>query len=230
MEYVITVLAFLAGGGCSVFISQKQIAVKSQEIASSEMRVRELEKQIHIKEREFLDEKNKIEVSHLQEMRAIREGAHKEGFDLGIVENEKDHLIFITNLKSEHLETIRKECARAADEAKSKLRAEMEMQTKMFSVSIRPYVKIIKDDGVFYDDYHSKVGYQYQLLINGIPAFQPHIIIEHEEKLSDFKEENVKVLIEQATKAAEIAMQLYLGGATSSMIKVSPELVERVTT
>lgn len=232
MEYylLVSIVSLFVGAGAVLFLHRKQSNKNFHELSAAEARTRDLEKQIHIKERDFIDEKNKIETAHHEAIKTIRENSYKDGFDHGMAEKEKDHLIAITNLNSKYLEDVRKECARAAQEARNELKADLDKKGKIFSVSIRPYVKTIKNSGVFYDDYSSDVGYQYQLLVNGIPAFSPHIIVEKTEAVSDFKEENMKYLIEQAKEAAKIAVKVYLGDVSSMFNLIDAPVINQITT
>lgn len=76
-----------------------------------------------------------------------------------------------------------------------------------FSVQIRPYVVKIKDEGIIFDNHFSAIGFQYQLLVNGIPCFQPHVVIEQEYRETEVNDERLKWLTEQAFKAAQLALQ-----------------------
>lgn len=79
-----------------------------------------------------------------------------------------------------------------------------------FSVKVSPYRDEIKTgtDGLIFNDiYHEvMIGYQYQLLINGVPALKPAIIIEEylieEKREVDFaKIERITNLVESKIKS-----------------------------
>lgn len=227
MDPITSALATAFGASIIWYLLYRKSSSSIQEnLKLSELQVRELEKSLHVKERDFLEEKNRIELGHSEKMKQEKDRMFKDGREIGLREAEKDHLIALTTQKSELSAVIQSERDSAAQEAREKQRREYELQTKMFSVSIRPYVKITKCTGMFTDEVETESGYQYQLLVNGIPAFKPHVIIEANEKQAKFKEENLKFLVEQATKAAEVAVQIYMGG-NGQYIKYSPELVER---
>jgi hypothetical protein len=69
----------------------------------------------------------------------------------------------------------------------------------------------------FKSKYEKRIGYQYQLLVNGIPAFQPHVITESTELVVTTKDENIDKVAGQALQAAQqvaqAAIDTYLGGA-----------------
>ena len=54
-------------------------------------------------------------------------------------------------------------------------------------------------------------GYQYQLLVNGMPAFSPHIVAERTETKKATNPELERALLQTAERAADAAIQLYLG-------------------
>ena len=102
------------------------------------------------------------------------------------------------------------------------------MQGKLFDVSVRPYLKVQNSKGLFKDQDIIEAGYQYQLLVNGIPAFQPSVIVEETRRSSKVNEENVKALLQVAERAAKAAADLYLG-AGASAAKLGPAIIRRIT-
>lgn len=67
-----------------------------------------------------------------------------------------------------------------------------------FQVQIRPYVRKHIKKGAIWSDYYYGVGYQYQLMVKGIPCFAPNIIIEREEKVTEFNEKSLNKFLECA--------------------------------
>lgn len=203
------------------------IKKKEDKYLKMESKTHEMEKQIHLNETKFLEQKNTAEIIHRSEQKILRDSVRKEGYEHGLAEGKKDHLIEITNLKAEHRVNVVEERARAAVEARTSALAEFELQNKLFSVTIKPYVSVEKINGYIWDEYKSETGYQYQLLINGIPAFQPHVVIESSEKLKEVNEEKMKVLLECALGAAKSAAELYMGGSASAGLKMSTPIINR---
>lgn len=199
-----------------------------EELASQVAATRELEKQLHLKDRDFLEERNRIELKNVENLRAARATAFEEGRQLGLAESNRDHVNELATQRSELITKREMEREQAAAEARDKLRSEYELQTKLFTVKISPYVKITEDKGLFSDKYETISGYQYQLLVNGIPAFSPHVVPERTEIKKSINEELERMLIQTAQGAAEAAIQLYLGGSPQ-FAKLAPPLVERLT-
>jgi hypothetical protein len=200
MDYLVVAILFMVlGGAMATYFSKRSVAEVRQAAPANEARIRDLEKQIHIKERDFIEEKNIATISYHQELQKVREEMWKA-------------------------------CEISVQEARVKIQAEAAIQQKLFSLSVRPYVQIIKNNGIIRDDYESKVGYKYQLHVNGIPAFQPHIIIEREEKFSEINDEKLSALTALAIKATSEVIGLYLTGVPSAAIKASSEaIIDHVT-
>ena len=114
----------------------------------------------------------------------------------------------------------------AATEARDRQRAEHELQAKLFSVKISPYVQLLTDNGLFKDTHEAKIGYQYQLLVNGIPAFQPHVFVERHEKIQQIDQSVKNTLLSIAQNCAEAAVTTYLG-ASPQFAKLAPGVLEQ---
>ena len=172
--------------------------------------------------------KNDLELEHHSLAKRAREEHYNEGFQHGVTSSQKDHLIEITNLRAAHREELAQREAEAEKRGRSMAKLEHEAQVKAFGVEIRPYVKIEKDIGVIWDNHKSHTGYQYQLLVNGIPAFQPHVVVEHSEEIRQVDKEMVAELVKLAQKGAETAAKVYLGGASPGALVIGPEIVQQV--
>jgi hypothetical protein len=120
------------------------------------------------------------------------------------LETSRSHATELKELTQEHRETF----ANHASEAQQKAHDEYErgrrqgeldtdQRAKAFSVIIRPYVCQTKG-GTIFKTYSLEIGYQYQLVVNGIPCFEPHVVIEQR---TEEKEVNVE-LIERITQVA----------------------------
>ena len=158
-----------------------------------------------------------MERDHGEVLKKERAQAFDEGRKLGQTEGHRDRIRELTVKESEFEDRLRKECKQAADEARDQARMQFEQQQKLFSVEVRPYFEINEVGTYFKTKYEKRVGYQYQLLVNGIPALQPHVITESKEVVEKTKDENIDKLANQALQAAQQvaqgAIDTYLGGA-----------------
>lgn len=225
---------YLAAGGAALatilisLVLWRQASGKLHaELALQVASVRELEKRLHIKDREFLEERNRIELSSTETLRNAKNASFEEGRQLGLAENHRDHINELATQRTELRIKFEIEQQQAVEEARERLRAEYELQTKLFTIKISPYVKITEDKSLFGDKYETVSGYQYQLLVNGIPAFSPHVVSERTEIKKAINEELECMLIQTAQHAAEAAIQLYLGGSPQ-FAKLAPLLIERL--
>jgi len=148
--------------------------------------VRELERQLHLKECECLDR--------------------------------------LTEQKRKLVAAQQTELRGAVSDARETQRAEMELQSKLFSVKVSPYLEISDSRAWMRSRHRSVSGYQYQLLVNGIPAFAPHVVQEGVETSDIVDEER---LIQVAKDAAQLAVQLYAGGA-SQFVEIGAPIVRRL--
>lgn len=187
----------------------------------------EAERQVHLSEMEYLAERNKVEVAHAEALNQARSIAFEEGRKQGKAEHELDTAMQLAEQRNQFVIRLQAEKEQAATEARDKQRAEYELQAKLFSVKISPYVQFLTDNGWVTSSYEAKIGYQYQLLVNGIPAFQPHIVVERHEKVQQIDQEIKKTLLAIAQTCAEAAVTTYLG-ASPQFAKLAPEVIEQI--
>lgn len=224
--YLVAAIALATGVIITIATTKSKTKALTRDKENSEQRVKDLEKQIHLEVANHLKIKNELTIEYHQLIKKERDKANTEGFDLGVASCKKDHQIEITNIRAEHKEILIKERLDSELKGKELARAEIEAQSKAFSVLLRPYVKIEKVSGLIFNDHKSHTGYQFQLLINGVPAFQPHIIIEKTENLKSTEKETVMELIKLAKSSVDSAITTYLNGATGGMLKVGGEIIE----
>jgi uncharacterized protein YoxC len=190
--------------------------------------LRNLEKEIHQKETNILRERNKFESDLNAKMQESLEQMKQTGVLLGRADAAKDHEIALKELGLAHRESISKERTLAAEEAKAAQKAEFEQQVKLFSVKISPYVSVVKDSGLIFNSCISQIGYQYQLLVNGIPAFAPHITIENTEETREVDKAALEKYIETAVHIANKAADTYLQGARAGAVHIADAVVSEV--
>lgn len=133
----------------------------------------------------------------------------------------------IIELKRIHNDELHLEIKAAMAKGYEQAKLEYDYKSKVFGLSMRPYVKITDAKGFFNNEKVSLLGYQFQLLVNGIPAFQPHVIIEKEEQHKEINKENISFLIEEAVKITTAAAKLYLGDASGAVSYIQEVLVDK---
>ena len=123
--------------------------------------------------------------------------------------------------KRELVDAHEAELRQAIAQARDLQRTELDAQSKMFTVNVSPYVDVSESRNFWRHRYKSVTGYQYQLLVNGIPAFAPHIV---EEKVDTSEAVDEQRLIQLASQAAELAVAAYAGGASRIVTLAAPIL------
>ena len=186
------------------------------------------EKQTHLKEVEFLSKQNALTSAHANEITSVKESAFKDGRKQGRCEQELECERQLVDQLKEISTRLEVERNTAIAEACAKQRAESELQQKLFSVNISPYVQLLTDKGLIFNSYEVKAGYQYQLLVSGIPAFQPHVIVERHEKVKQIDQAVKNTMLSLAKTCAEAALQTYLGGVSAQFAKLAPEIIEAI--
>jgi hypothetical protein len=92
--------------------------------------------------------------------------------------------------------------------------ARAEMNSKILSLQIKPHWEKIEKRGFFKKTISEKIGYQYQLMVNGIPCLQPHFIIESELRISEANEDNINNIIMKVKDSIDNAVK-NIGGLAS---------------
>ena len=138
----------------------------------------------------------------------IKQESFLEGHEKGKKENIEELLKLKGNIN------VLQESVNNLNESNAKIKHESYLDgyqkgKSEFSVKVSPYRDEIKtgNDGLIFNDiYHEvMIGYQYRLLINGVPALKPAVIIE--EYLIEEKREVDLAKIERVTNLIESKMK-----------------------
>lgn len=216
--YVLFLVVGIALGVLGGWLTMRSAAIRdANRIRNLDASVEDVRREKLKTERELREELKELAREHAESLKSERTKAFEEGRKLGQAEGQRDRVLESTAKQKEFDENLRKECRRAAEEAREQARMQFEQQQKLFSVEVRPYFEINEVGTYFRTKYEKRIGYQYQLLVNGIPAFQPHVITESTELVVTTKDENIDKVAGQALKAAQqvaqVAIDTYLGGA-----------------
>ncbi|HDZ57244.1 MAG TPA: hypothetical protein ENI17_12740 [Pseudomonas xinjiangensis] len=229
MDIIIgALLGAVVMAGLGYLLVRQRVSSADNRAIDNEAKFRALDRQLHENEARFLQLKNTMDLENHENMKAQREKYLNEGIETGKSISAKDHQIEVTNLRAEFRQQLSEERQKAEDNGKRLARAEFESQSKAFGVSIKPYVLIEKSNGLLWNDSKAQVGYLYQLLVNGIPAFQPHIVIEKTEIDRQANQQNIDKLVELATRFADGAVRTYLGGSSGAMLEIGEPIVQEV--
>jgi hypothetical protein len=221
------VISALGSASILWFVVRRQLRDEEAQVLEQKSMVRDLEAQLHRQQREAASERNRLELEHQERSRSLRASSFEEGRQLGIAEAQRERVTELTAQQATFAQRLAAEREEVARDTRERTRAEFELQAKLFDVSVRPYLKVDKVKGLLKDEEVMEAGYQYQLLVNGIPAFQPSVIIEETRRSSKVNEENLNALLQVAERAAKTAVELYLG-AGASAAKLGPAIIRRI--
>ena len=219
-------ISAIAAGVVFYFIHQRSISSWAARFQKQLDLTNEAERKLHLNEMEYLSDKNKNVIAHTNAIAESRSAAFEEGKKQGKAEHELDTNIKLAEQKAEFAIRLQVEKEQSASEARDQQRAEQGLQAKLFSIKISPYAQLLTDNGIFKNTHEGKVGYQYQLLVNGIPAFQPHIVIERHEKIEQADQAIKNTLLSIAQNCAEAAVATYLG-TNPQFAKLSQPIFEQ---
>ena len=196
-ESLLPVLMFVGGalvaGGLAYFVGRRQLSTTE----SANIRVRELEQQLTRQAEEL---NNQI---------AVKSRSHSEELERNSKERRELQDQYLAELKTK----VREAEDRGYEEGKRQAELRADEKSKAFSVSVRPYIKKLKDDGFFKKMNRLQVGYQYQLQINGIPCFDPHVVIEQHYEEREVNQEVIERMTKLALEAARTAVAIQAGPA-----------------
>ena len=224
---VVAVLSALVAAGIAWLVLLRRLRAGELQVQQHRDVIRDLETRLHQQQRDTAADRNRAEVEHQDRNKAVRKVAYEEGRQLGLAEAQRERVTELTAQQESFAQRLATEREAVIRDTRERTRAEFELQAKLFDVSVRPYLKVDAVKGLFKDGEIIEASYQYQLLVNGIPAFQPSIIIEETRRESKVNEENVKALLQVAERAAKAAAELYLG-AGASAAKLGPAIVRRI--
>lgn len=133
-------------------------------------------------------------------------------------------------LEENHMSEIKAKVREAEDRAyeDGKRQAELraDEKAKAFSVIVRPFIRKIRDDSFFKKMKKLEIGYQYQLQINGIPCFDPHVVIEQHYEELEVNQEVIERMTRLALAAAKTAVAIQAGPAGALIPIVDSPVIE----
>lgn len=196
-DSLIPVLMLAAGaliaGGLAYLFGRRQISATE----SASLRVRELEQQLA------------RQAEELNSQIAAKTRSHSEELERNSRERRDIQDQHLAELKIK----VRESEDRGYEEGKRQAELRADEKSKAFSVTVRPYIKKIKDDGFLKKMNRLQVGYQYQLQINGIPCFDPHVVIEQHYEEREVNQEVIERMTKLALEAARTAVAIQAGPA-----------------
>jgi hypothetical protein len=138
----------------------------------------------------------------------------------------------LTDLADRHAEAHKAQQAThqvALQTVEDKFNSRLNEQGKSaLSVTMHPFVNTARTRGVFTRETLIEIGYKYQLLIQGLPCFEPHTVVVETTKEREVNDETIELLRTKALGFAEIAAQAKSGGLPGVAVSIARAVVSRV--
>jgi hypothetical protein len=96
------------------------------------------------------------------------------------------------------------------------------------SVTVYPFVNTRIEKSFLSRETLVEVGYKYQLLVRGLPCFDPHTVVVESKREKEVNEEMVEILKSKALQFAEAAIEAKTGGIPGKVISLAKTTVSRL--
>lgn len=210
MDLVVTGVVGVVLGAAAMWAILRASANRvSREANRLQRELREMERRLHETERDHIARANELEREHAESTRGVRDAAFAEGKALGQVEGDSTHRIEVSELKVAHRDALRDEHDAGVAQGRAAAEAELAKRAEFYSVRVSPFVESSSIESMFSKKTLLRAGYQYQLLINGVPAFTPHQICDSSYEVKELDREAIAEAKRFALEAADKALALY---------------------
>lgn len=193
--------------------------IKNTHRLEKELSEKSIKKDNLLEKHNYLEQKKQLSEERLEENRR-----KIEELSVSLKEEEARNINLIE--KNNNLEARNRRLEERADSEKEKLDALQEKYTSLekehnylkgqrateYKIAVSPFREIHVDKGFIYDDEYIAIGYQYQLFVNGIPCFEPHITIIDSMLVKELNREKLDYIIKQIGEASKSAAGIYLKG------------------
>jgi hypothetical protein len=116
------------------------------------------------------------------------------------------------------ISNVRQENAVAIDVLNTKFQQQiLDAKQQTLSADIYPFSDTVRESGVLTKTTDIEVGFQYQLMINGIPCLNPHRIVIETLKEKKLDAERIEQIKNQALKLAETYASAKFGGIPTTI-------------
>jgi|GEM_PF-5518762 len=189
---IIALIALVIGGLIARLVSQKEISSLNAKRNSLSTELDSIRSALSSRVGDFNTVLNDKSSEHASELASMRD----------------THRLAVDSLESEWRDKLRAAEEKAFADGFRQAELRNEKREMGFSVQVRPYIQKIKGTSwLFQESHRSAVGFQYQLYVNGIPCFQPHVLIDQEFVEETINDARLQWLTEQALKVAQLAVQ-----------------------
>ncbi|MBK6006344.1 hypothetical protein JJB11_09600 [Ramlibacter ginsenosidimutans] len=149
---------------------------------------------------------------------------------------EEDHARTLLELQSGHQATLfeiqreeRERAEAAVREAEERFAQQLRRRKEAsLAVTVHPFVNTARERGLFSSENVIEIGYKYQLLIQGLPCFEPHTVVVETTRQKQVNDEMIELFKTKAVELAQLAANVKTGGATGALVSIAKAVVQRV--
>ena len=103
-----------------------------------------------------------------------------------------------------------------------------EQSQSTLSVTVHPFVNTSRQRGLLTSETLVEVGYKYQLLIQGLPCFEPHTVVVETTREKEVNDEAIELLKSKAVELAQLAASAKGGGLAGTAFSIAKAVVQRI--
>ena len=218
-----------------LFLAGAFIVVWWRDRKFSEAVVRELRDELKRTSEDTAASLEALRLAHARELSVAVEKAYRAGEAASIrlhadeiVTLRKDQQADIEKMLSEsraYLDAQRKtfdnEKVEAVKAARELERLEWENRAKAFTVQVSPFVRVTEDKNILTTSLIIESGFEHQLMVHGVPAFEPHQTVSNRE-VHRGQSEHIDALIGAAIDAANVIVKAKIAPMGSLVTLGSP--------
>lgn len=182
----------IAAYGISLVLHRRQSGSIGSQLRQAQQEVTQLKQDLSTATERFHQELATRLQAHSGELQQLRE----------------QHRNALNEMDSSHRTALRKLEDESFQAGARQKELHYETLGAALKVSVRPYVRTTKKSSFISDSYTCDVGYQYQLMVQGIPCFAPHIQITDSQSYSELNDERIAMLSNLAMQAAQAAISI----------------------
>jgi hypothetical protein len=149
---------------------------------------------------------------------------------------EEDHARTLLQLQTGHQATLfemqreeRERAEAAVREAEERFARQLRQRKEAsLAVTVHPFVNTARQRGLFSSENVIEIGYKYQLLIQGLPCFEPHTVIVETTRQKQVNDEMIELFKSKAVELAQLAANVKTGGASGTLVSIAKAVVQHV--
>ena len=168
-----------------------------------------------------------LQLAESQRKTEALEAARKaeEGHARTLLELQTGHQATLFEIQREERERAEAAVREAEERFAKQLRQRKEAS---LAVTVHPFVNASRQRGLFSSENVIEIGYKYQLLIQGLPCFEPHTVVVETTRQKQVNDEMIELFKSKAVELAQLAANVKTGGASGTLVSIAKAVVQHV--